>query len=160
MPQRTSPSFWVFIIVLVVLHLVLHVAAGLATTAPDLMIVAVLLCARRLSGSVASAVGLALGLLTDALSLTTFGALALANTIVGFLGARSRDLFEGDSMLFIAVYIFLGKWLRDVIYFAMTRSAHAETWGSMLTAAPIAAGFAAIAAIVSMMLYRAATGDR
>ena len=156
----TGAPFWIFIAILVVLHLVLHVAIGLGMGAPDLLTVAVLLAARRLKSSGAAALGLVVGILNDALSLTTFGANALSYAIIGFLGARSRDLFEGDSLLFVAVYVFLGKWLRDALYFVITRSAHGETWGSLLTAAPIAAVFAAFAAMVAMMLYRAATGER
>ncbi|MGQ0813594.1 MAG: rod shape-determining protein MreD [Gemmatimonadota bacterium] len=160
MAVRTGLPFWIFIAVLVIAHLVLHVAIGLTTSAPDLMTVAVLLAARRLQGAAAAALGLLLGVLTDALSLTTFGALALVNAVIGFFGARSRDLFEGDSLLFVAVYIFLGKWLRDALYFGLTRSAQAESWSMLITAAPIAAVFAAIAAMIAIMLYRAATGER
>ncbi|MGQ0561457.1 MAG: rod shape-determining protein MreD [Gemmatimonadota bacterium] len=160
MPARSGVSYWVFIALLVILHLILHVAIGLSTAAPDLMTIAVLLSARRLKGSAAAAVGLVLGLLIDALSLTTFGALALVSAIIGFLGARSRDLFEGESLLFVAAYIFLGKWLRDALYFVITRSMHGEPWGTLATSAPIAALVAAIAAMIAIMLYRTATGER
>src|SRR5688500_3383322 len=160
MAQRTGPSFWIFIVVLVVAHLVLHVAIGLNTVAPDLMTVAVLLAARRVKGSAGAAIGVAIGLLTDALSLTTFGALALVNGIIGFLGARSRDMFEGDSLLSVAVYVFLGKWLHSTLYFIITKSAHDDPWSVLITSAPIAAVFAAISALFALMLYRAATGER
>ena len=160
MPVRISISFWVFILVVVIAHLVLHVAIGLGTAAPDLLTVAVLLAARRLTAAVAAGVGLLLGLLIDALSLTTFGAAALINSVIGLLGARSRDLFEGDSLLFVGVYVFLGKWLRDAAYLALTRAATGEPWGALVTAAPLAAVYAAFAAMVALTLYRAAVGDR
>ena len=150
-------AFWIFIILLVVLHLGVHVAMGIRGFAPDLLTVALLLGARRLSGAGAAGLGLALGLLNDALSLTAFGALAVTYTIVGFVGARSRDMFEGDSLLFVAAYIFLGKWLRDVIYVLLTRSA---PWSDLWSASPLAALYAAIAALVALTLYRAATSDR
>ena len=72
MANRSSTSYWVFILILVVLHLVVHVAIGFGTMAPDLITIAVLLSARRLSGAAAAGLGLALGLLVDALSLTSF----------------------------------------------------------------------------------------
>lgn len=156
----TGAPFWVFIAILVVLHLVVHVAIGLGTAAPDLLAIAVLLAARRMKGSGAAAVGLLLGLLNDALALTTFGATALVFAVIGFLGARSRDLFEGDSLLFVAVYIFLGKWLRDALFLVMTRSASGDPWGILVTSTPIAAIYAAITAMIAIMLYRAATGER
>lgn len=160
MASRTAPSFWVFIILLAVFHFVLRVAIGLSVSAPDLLTIAVLLAARRLKGSQAAGVGLVLGLLVDGLALTTFGALALVNAVVGFLGARSRDLFEGDSYLFIGAYIFLGKLVHDVLYFVITKSSHGQEWSALLTPAPLAALYAAVAAIIAIILYSAATGDR
>ena len=160
MAQRTGPSFWVFILILVILHLVVHVAMGMGVGAPDFLTIALLLAARRLTGAWAAGLGLVLGLLVDALAPTTFGALALAYAVLGFLGARSRDLFEGDSLLFVAVYIFLGSWLREAIYTLLTRSALHQPWGVLLTSAPIAGVYTVIAAMIALTLYRAATGDR
>lgn len=150
-------AFWIFIILLVVLHLGVHVAVGVRGVAPDLLTVAVLLGARRLSGSGAAGLGVALGVLNDALSLTAFGALAVTYAIIGFLGARSRDMFEGDSLLFVAVYIFLGKWLRDLFYIVLTKSA---PWSDLWSAAPLGALYAAVAGVIALTLYRAATSDR
>ena len=160
MAGRTKPSFWVFIVLLFIVHLILHVAVGLRATAPDLVTVAVLLAARRLAGAQAAAVGLVLGILVDALSLTAFGALAVVFTVLGFLGARSRDLFDGDSLLFVGAYVFLGKWLRDAFYMVITHSAHSESWGVLLTGTPVSALYAASAAMIALTLYRAATGER
>jgi rod shape-determining protein MreD len=158
MAGRTNyVAFWIFIILLVVVHLGVHVAVGVRGIAPDLLTVAVLLGARRLSGSGAAALGLALGVLNDALSLTAFGAMAVTYAIVGFLGARSRDMFEGDSLLFVAVYVFLGKWLRDLIYLMLTRSG---PWSDLWSTSVIGALYAAVAGIIALTLYRAATSDR
>jgi rod shape-determining protein MreD len=150
-------GFWIFIIVLVVLHFGVHVALGLRGFAPDLLTVALLLGVRRLGGAGAAGLGLALGILNDALSLTAFGAMAVTYSIIGFLGARSRDLFEGDSLLFVAVYVFIGKLLRDVIYQVLTRSA---PWSDLWTTSLLASLFAAIAGVMALTLYRAATSDR
>jgi rod shape-determining protein MreD len=150
-------AFWIFIIILVVLHFGVHVAVGVRGVAPDLLTVALLLGARRLSGSAAAGLGLALGILNDALSLTAFGALAVTYSIIGFLGARSRDMFEGDSLLFVAAYIFLGKWLRDVLYILLTRSA---PWSDLWSSALLGSLYAAVAGIIALTLYRAATSDR
>jgi rod shape-determining protein MreD len=161
MPRNDSGfSYWVLIAVLVILHFTLHVAIGLDASAPDLLTVAVLLAARRLKGSMAALAGLLLGVLNDALSLTAFGAEALANSMIGFLGARSRDLFEGDSLLFVVGYVFLGKWLHDVLYFVFTRSTHDAPWSTLVTTAPVAAIYAALAAMAALLVYRAATGER
>ena len=150
-------AFWIFIIVLVVLHLGAHVTFGMRGAAPDLLTIALLLGVRRLSSAGAAGLGLALGLLNDALSMTAFGALAVTYSIVGVLGARSRDLFEGDSLLFAAVYIFLGKLIRDILYEVLTRGG---PWSDLWTSSPLAALYAAVAGILALTLYRAATSDR
>jgi rod shape-determining protein MreD len=155
--RSSHVGFWTFIVVLVVLHFGMHVALGMRAAAPDLLTVALLLGVRRLSGAGAAGLGLALGLLNDALSMTAFGALAVTYAILGFIGARSRDLFEGDSLLFVAVYIFVGKLLRDLLYQLLTRG---TAWSDLWTTSPIAALYAAVAAMVALTLYRAATSDR
>lgn len=153
---RTTYAFWVFIAILVFLHLALHVGLGLESAAPDLIAVATLFGARRLRGIGATALGLGLGVLEDSLALADFGASALALSIVAFLGARSRDLFEGDSLLFVAVYVFLGKVIRDVIHIAITQA----EWAGVFTSTPIAALYAAGAGLVALGIYRAVTGER
>jgi cell shape-determining protein MreD len=113
-----------------------------------------------LTGAAGAGVGLLIGVLADALSLTKFGALALIYTVLGYLGARSRDLFEGDSLLFVGLYIFVGKWLRDALYLGLAHSAVGESWFTLLTKIPVAAVYAAFAAMVALTLYRAATNER
>ena len=104
-------TFWAFIALLVVLDFVLHIAIGLGATAPDLLTVALLLAARRLSSAGAAALGLVFGLLRDALSLIAFGAEAVTMTLLGY--GTVRDYFLGEGMLFIAGYLFVGKWLHE-----------------------------------------------
>ncbi len=154
-------TFWAFIALLVIAHFTLHLAFGLGATAPDLLTVAVLLGARRLGGGAAAALGFALGLLRDALSLVAFGADAVAMTVVGFLGARSRDLFIGDSVVFVALYLFLGKWLHDAIYYLVGgHGVNGDAVARLLIEAPLASLYAAAAGTAALLLYRLITGER
>lgn len=155
-------GFWLFVALLVVLHFTLHLSLGLGRTAPDLLTVAALLGARRLPGAGAAALGLALGLLNDALSLVAFGASAVALTAVSYLGSRTRDVFEGESVLFGAIYLFLGKWLHDTIYFllGLARGGTDDAVGVLLTSAPIAAAYAAGAGLLALILFRSVGGER
>jgi rod shape-determining protein MreD len=160
MPQRSGTSFWVFIAVLVLLHLVLRLALGL-TFVPDLLVVATLLGARRLSGAGAALLGLVLGVLADSLAVVAFGATAVAYVVAAYFGARSRNLFEGDSYLFVLVYVFLGAWLIDAIrFFVGGARGRGEEPMLLLTEAPLTALFIAIAAVLALVAYRAATGRR
>jgi iron complex transport system permease protein len=160
MPPRSARSFWIFIFVLVVLHLTLRLGLAL-TMVPDLIVVAALLGARRLSGAGAAFYGLVLGVLADSLAMVAFGATAVAFVIVCFLGARSRNFFEGDSYLFMMVYAFLGAWLVDAIRFgAGGAMARGQEPMLLLTAAPMTALFTALATVVAMVAYRSLSGNR
>src|SRR5690606_31897308 len=153
---RSKYGFSIFVVFLVLIHLVLHVGMGIGESAPDLMTAAVLLAARRMRAATAALLGLLLGILEDSLALVSFGASAVAFSFIALLGARSRDLFEGDSMLFVAVYLFLGKALRDAIHVLLTP---AET-GMLLTATPVAALYVMVAGLIALGVYRAITGER
>lgn len=147
--------FWLFIAVLVVAHFALHLGLGIGSRAPDLLTVAVLLAARQASGGAAAGVGFVLGLLEDAVAMGGFGAGAATQTVVGYLGARSRDLFVGDSALFLALYLFLGSWLQDALYYGLAPvSRRGGAVHALLLQAPMAAAYAAVAGTVAVLLYR------
>lgn len=154
--MKADIFFWLFLLVLVVLHFVLHLSLGLDVWAPDLLVLAVLLAARSLTGGSAAGVGFMLGLLEDALSLGAFGAAAIANTVVGYLGARSRDLFVGDSLLFLTLYLFLGAWAQDALYYGVAQSVRrGEPLEALLLHAPLEAAYVAVAGVVAIVIYRA-----
>lgn len=102
--------------VLVILHFLLHLGFGMGRGAPDLLTLALLLVAREVGMGVGAGLGFVFGLLEDAFSVLAFGAHALAMTVVGALGARTRDLFVGDSLLFHFWYLAVGKWIRDLLH--------------------------------------------
>jgi rod shape-determining protein MreD len=160
MAARTATSFWIFIFILVLLHLVLRLGLALAVV-PDLIVVALLLGARRLSGAGAAFYGLILGILADSLAMVAFGATAVAFVVTGFIGARSRNFFEGDSYLFLIVYVFLGAWLIEAIRFGVGGAmARGQEPMLLLTATPLAALWTAVAALIAMLAYRTLSGKR
>lgn len=109
---------WLLVGALVVLHFVLHVGFGIGIGAPDLLTVGLLLAARDVGLGRAALLGLLFGILEDSLSVVAFGANTVAMTIVGIGGAFTRDLFVGDSRLFIVSYFWIGKWVRDVLHWS------------------------------------------
>lgn len=153
--MKNGWAFWLFILTLVVLHFVLHLTLGLAEWAPDVLTLAVLLAARQLRSGLSAGVGFTLGLLEDAVSLGAFGAAAMTQTVVGYLGARSRDLFMGESLLFLTLYFFLGAWLQNALYYAvapaMRRGEPVET---LLVHAPLQALYVALTGLVAITIYR------
>jgi len=109
-----QPVVWVLVVILSVLHFVLHVGFGIGRAAPDLLTVGLLLGVREVGLGTAAGVGLFFGLLEDSLSVLAFGANTVAMTVIGIFGALTRDLFVGDSRLFVLSYLFVGKWMRDL----------------------------------------------
>jgi rod shape-determining protein MreD len=163
MAAKNNPTFWAFIVVLVLGHFILHVAIGMTGLTPDLLTLAALFAARRLRAAGAAGLGFVLGLLEDGLALTAFGARAIATTVAAYLGARSRDLLEGDSILFLIFYLFVGKWLRDAVVFLLLQlsgAARGDTMSNLLIDGPIRALTTAVAGILAFMMYRALTGER
>lgn len=154
-------AWWAFVVVLVLAHLVLHVALGYGAGLPDFISIAVLLSARRMAGAQAALLALVLGLLADALSLTAFGATAVAFVVLSWIGVRTRDLFEGGSYLFTAFYLFLGKWLIDAIYLLVSPDARrSDGFGSLIGRMPLFALYTAIAGALALAAYRMTVGER
>lgn len=110
---------FVVVAFLIGLHLLLHVGFGIGPAAPDLLLVALLVAARELRVGAAAGLGFVLGLLEDALSVLGFGAHALTLSVLGIAGATTRELFVGDSWLFVVSYFFVGKWLRDALHWVL-----------------------------------------
>lgn len=98
-----------------VLHFFLHLGFGIGRAAPDLLTLVLLLGARGGGMALGAGLGFALGLMEDAFSVLAFGSNAVAMTVVGALGSFTRELFMGESVFFVFVYLFVGKWMRDLI---------------------------------------------
>lgn len=156
--MKDGLPFWLFIGLLVVGYFFLHLTLGLGPAAPDLLTVAVLLGARPLPGGGAAALGFGLGLMDDAASVTAFGAAAATFTIIAYIGARSRDLFVGDTLLFLTAYLFLGKWVQELLYYLLAPGLRdGEAVDVLLMQAPLNALYAAAAGLVAILIYRTLT---
>ena len=119
MTVSRRPVVWVLVGILVALHFVLHVGFGIGRAAPDLLTIGLLLLARDVGVGTAAGAGLVFGLLEDSLSVLVFGANSVAMTAIGILGALTRDLFVGDSRLFVVSYLFIGKMVRDFAHWVL-----------------------------------------
>jgi rod shape-determining protein MreD len=124
--MRARPVVWVVALTLVVLHFLLHVGFGIGGAAPDLLTVALLLASREVGLGAAAGIGLAFGLLEDALSVLAFGANSVAMTLLGVAGGATRDLFVGDSLAFLVSYFVLGKFARDLLHWVLVGDALRE----------------------------------
>lgn len=100
---------------LVTLQFALRPRLGNPRIAPDFLMTALLVyCIRSRPGDAAVA-GFVIGLAGDALNPASFGAGALAHTVVGYLAAWGRAVFFADNLLVNAGFFAAGLWLRDLI---------------------------------------------
>ena len=159
--MRRFVGLWGVVTLLVLLHLLLHVGFGLERGAPDLLTVALLLAAREVGPGTAGGLGFLFGLLEDAFSVLAFGANAVAMTVVGIVGAFTRDFFVGESWLFHLMYLVLGKWLRDALFWVMAgEQVRGPAVRSLLVEAPVAALYAATIGIALLLLSEVWRGGR
>jgi cell shape-determining protein MreD len=134
---------------LILLHFGLHLSLGLGEGAPDLLVVALLIGAKEVDIGRGAGIGFFLGLLDDAFSVLAFGANTFALTLVGLGGARTRDLFVGDSLLFLTSYLVLGKWIRDLLHWVAVGEGLRESFvDTMLIQSPISAAYAGLIGVV------------
>jgi hypothetical protein len=148
-------GLWLFLAFLVVLHFILRLGLGLGHLAPDLLVVALLLAAREMRAGWAAGLGLGLGILDGSMVPFNLGASALVLTVIGFLGARTRELFAGDNFLFLALYLFVGKWLYDTLLYLVTGDLFSSGAAYLLLISPLTALYAAAAGVVALAAYRA-----
>ena len=159
---RTGPRWpiWTLVFLLVALHFVLRIGLGLGELAPDLLVVAVLLAAREVGTIAAAGLGFLLGVLDGAVVPFTLGASALVLTVLAYLGSRSREWVATDSLVFLALYLFVGKWLFDtLLYLVFYVSGHVlrPDLIALLVVSPLAALYAALAGLLATVAYRTVT---
>jgi rod shape-determining protein MreD len=148
-----SLGTWVLVVALVIGHFVLHVGFGFGRGAPDLLTIGLLLAAREVGFGAAAVVGLVFGLLEDALSVLAFGANTVTMTVIGIAGAFTRDLFVGDSRVFVVSYFFVGKWMRDLLHWLMVGEGLRQPFASeVLVQGTVAAAYAALIGFVLLTL--------
>jgi len=105
-----SVLFWLVVILLPFLHFLMQVGFQVGPWTPDLLTLSLLLASREMRMSRAAGLGFLLGVLEDAFSILAVGAL------LGIVGARTRDLFLGESVQFFLIYLALGTWSRFALH--------------------------------------------
>ena len=136
-------------------HFVLRPRLGDSRFAPDFLLVALLFFAIRVRPMAGSAAGFALGLVSDAVAPTAFGAAALALTVVGYLAGWLKAIVFADNLLVTALFVFAAAWVRDAVE---VLAAHQLVGGALvwqlLAFSPLAAVSTAVAATVTLVVFR------
>ena len=100
---------------LVVLHFTVRSHLGEDRIAPDFLLLALLIYTIRAEPGRSAAAGFIIGLLRDALTPASFGAGALAHTVVGFASSWAKAVFFAEHVFVKFCLFFAGTWLRNLI---------------------------------------------
>ena len=141
-------------VILVMLHYTVRPLLG--WRAPiDFMLIAALFGAVRMRPGVAAFYGMFLGLISDALAVNGFGAAALGMTIVAYTASWLKAVFFADNLALNAFFLFVGKWLFDmIVVLAGRRIGGTELAMQIFVWSPLAAALTAIAGAIVLTLLR------
>jgi rod shape-determining protein MreD len=141
-------------VALIALHYFLRPLLGWRVL-PDFLVIAILLVAVRVRPGVAAVVGFALGLIGDSLAPATFGAGALAMSVIGFSASWLKAVFFSDNVFLHAFFFFVGKWAFDVIFVLAARQGGVYDMATQVVLwSPLAAAVTAVAGVVVLLLFR------
>lgn len=144
---------WTLVPLLAVLHFFLHTGLGLGRGVPDFLTLSLLLGARELRMGGGAGLGFLFGLLRDSFSAFSFGVFTIALTLVGVLGAKTRDLFVGDSLRFFFAYLAAGKlFLELAVWVLAGETARGTFVRVVLVEGSLAALYVAVVGILIILL--------
>lgn len=140
--------------VLLVLHYTLRPLLG--WRAPiDFLVIAALLAAVRVRPGTAALLGFGLGIASDSINPSGFGAGALAMTGVSFLASWLKAIFFADNLALNGFFFFVGKWLFDIIQVVTEqRLTGADMATQLLLWSPLSAANTAAAGVVLLIMLR------
>jgi rod shape-determining protein MreD len=122
---------------------------------PDFLLLALLLYAIRSRPGTSATAGFVVGLLRDALTPASFGAGALAHTLVGYFASWSKVVFFAENLLVNGFVFFAGTWLRNfVMALASGRFSGSQLVWQLLVWSPLQGLTTAASGIVILLVFR------
>lgn len=143
------------LLLLVVLHFALRPWLGDPRTAPDFLLLALLVFAIRAQPGTAAIAGWFVGLLSDALTPVAFGSGMLAYTLVGYLAAWGKAIFFAEKIAVSAAFFFAGTVVRDVLVLLWGGQVHGMALVWQLAVWTVLKGITtAVAGVVVLFVFR------
>jgi rod shape-determining protein MreD len=139
---------------LVVLHFTLRTRLGNDRVAPDFLLLALMIYTIRATPGKGAAAGFVVGLLRDALTPASFGAGALAHTLVGYLSSWSKAVFFAENIFVNGCVFFAGTWFRNlVVALASGRLKGGQLGWELLVWSPLQSLTTAVAGMFVLWLF-------
>lgn len=123
-------------------------------TAPDFLMLGLMLFAIRSRPGAAAVAGFLVGFASDALTPARFGAAMLANTLVGYAAAWGRAVFFADNLLVNAGFIAAGVWLRDLLVLVASGATGTPLLLQLGVWSPLLGLTTAVAGMVVLVVFR------
>ena len=96
-----------------------------------------------------------MGLIGDALTPASFGAGALAHTIVGYVSSWAKAVFFADNLLVNGGLFFAGAWLRNaILVLASGKLSGSQLTWELFVWSPLQGVTTAFAGIVMLAMFR------
>lgn len=139
---------------LVILQFSLRGRLGADNVAPDFLLVALLIYTIRARPGPSAAAGFLVGLLRDALTPASFGAGALAHTLVGYLTSWSKAVFFAENLFVNGCLFFAGTWCRNLVVALASGKLKGGMLGwELLVWSPIQSATTAVAGVLVLWLF-------
>ena len=152
--RRGEGRLFLGFILLFALHFYLRPRVFDGRAAPDFLLCALMLVAVRSRPGLAAVAGFLVGLASDVLTPSAFGAGALAHTVVAYIAAWGRAVFFPDNLLVNAGLFAGGVWLRNAIVLLASGTPSGQLSSGLLVWAPLQALSTAAAGLILLLLFR------
>ena len=139
---------------LVVLQFSLRPRLGDDRVAPDFLLLALLIYTIRAQPGKSAGAGFVVGLVRDALTPASFGAGALAHTLVGYLSSWSKAVFFAENLFVNGCLFFAGTWVRNLVMAVASGKMRGGLLGwELLVWSPIQSFTTAIVGVLVLWLF-------
>jgi rod shape-determining protein MreD len=140
---------------LVVLQFTVRSRLGDERVTPDFLLLALLIYAIRARPGAGAAAGCLVGLLGDALTPGSFGAGALAHTLVGYALSWAKAVVFAENLAVTGVLFLVATWLRNmVLALASGRFAGPQLVWVALVWSPLQGLTTAVAGVLVLLVFR------
>jgi rod shape-determining protein MreD len=153
-PRRDSGQLLLGFALLAALHFYVRPRLWDSRAAPDFLLLALMLVAIRARPGIAALAGFVVGVVNDVLTPASFGAGALAHTVVGYLAAWGRAVFFPDNLLVNAGLFAGGVLLRNALMLLASGTPAGQLSAGLLVWAPLQAVTTAVAGTIILLLFR------